>query len=412
VMPHRAVIETGPGAIRRLCCDPYDLSVADAEMATAALDAVDDAVALVADCPVFVDSLWRAVLQSLAGGSHDSLVVVHPSWWSTSRVKVIATAAASLADDVVTRPRSWLLAQAPSVLPPRKVVVEIADRFVVITGAVVVAERRDGEPDRVAETVTRAVAEMTAGTAVAVLIDAPITIAGAAALGTMIAGHLRATDLTVVEFDDAELCGLAATAFSADEEPAASQAEPVAGLRIRRRTKAFILLAGAVVVLAAGVLGVGIVRRNSVPANDGIPTTFLVEGRIAVTVPAQWSTRRVVSGPGSARIQVTSPTDPEIALHITQSPVPDKTLSGTAEVLRRAIDAEPSGVFVDFNPSGRSADRPAVTYREMRAGHHIRWTVLLDGTVRISIGCQSRPAGEAAVRDVCELAVRSARALR
>jgi len=46
----------------------------------------------------------------------------------------------------------------------------------------------------------------------------------------------------------------------------------------------------------------------------------------------------------------------------------------------------------------------------VRAGHHVRWTVLLDGAVRISIGCQSRPGGEDAVREVCEQAVRSAHA--
>ncbi|RAV02453.1 type VII secretion-associated protein, partial [Mycobacterium colombiense] len=141
------------------------------------------------------------------------------------------------------------------------------------------------------------------------------------------------------------------------------------------------------------------------------PTAFLVEGRVAVSVPATWSTQRVISGPGSARVQVTSPTDPEVALHITQSPVAGDTLSGTAERLKRAIDTEPPGVFVDFNPSTTSAGRPAVTYREVRAGHHVRWTVLLDGPVRISIGCQSRAGDEGPVRDACERAVRSAHAI-
>ena len=69
-------------------------------------------------------------------------------------------------------------------------------------------------------------------------------------------------------------------------------------------------------------------------------------------------------------------------------------------------------MFVDFNPSGTSSGRPAVTYREVRPGHHMRWTVLLDGPVRISVGCQSRPGGEDAVGDVCEQAVRSAHAVQ
>jgi type VII secretion-associated protein (TIGR03931 family) len=141
------------------------------------------------------------------------------------------------------------------------------------------------------------------------------------------------------------------------------------------------------------------------------PTTFLVEGRVALAVPANWPAERVVTGPGSARVQVTSPSDPEVALHVTQSRVAGETLSGTAGRLRRAIDAEPAGVFVDFNPSGVSVGRPAVTYRELRVGHQVRWTVWLDGSVQISVGCQSRPADEDAVRDACEQAVRSAHAI-
>ena len=132
---------------------------------------------------------------------------------------------------------------------------------------------------------------------------------------------------------------------------------------------------------------------------------------MALTVPANWPAQRVVTGPGSARVQVTSPSDPEVALHVTQSWVAGETLSGTAERLKRAIDAEPAGVFVDFNPSGISDGRPAVTYREVRAGHQVRWTVWLDGPVRISVGCQSRPEDDNAVRGACEQAVRTAHAV-
>jgi type VII secretion-associated protein (TIGR03931 family) len=118
-----------------------------------------------------------------------------------------------------------------------------------------------------------------------------------------------------------------------------------------------------------------------------------------------------VAGPGSARVQVTSPSDPEMSLHVTQSRVALEALSATAESLKQAIDAEPTGVFVDFNPAGSVAGRPVVSYREVRPGHDIRWTVLVDKAVRISIGCQSPHGHEDAMRQVCELAVRSARAV-
>ena len=168
-----------------------------------------------------------------------------------------------------------------------------------------------------------------------------------------------------------------------------------------------------VLAVISVVVGVGTVIRHAPPrgGDDSIPTTYVVEGHVALKVPAQWPMRRVVTGPGSARLQVTSPSDPEVALHVTQSRVALPSLDATAEFLKSAIDAEPAGVFVDFNPTGHSADRPAVTYREIRSGHDIRWTVWVDKAVRISIGCQSRQGHDEAVDQECEVAVRSARAL-
>ena len=61
---------------------------------------------------------------------------------------------------------------------------------------------------------------------------------------------------------------------------------------------------------------------------------FLVEGRVALTVPASWLTQRVIAGPGSARVQVTSPSDPEVALHVTQSP----TSRRDADRCRRSVE--------------------------------------------------------------------------
>jgi type VII secretion-associated protein (TIGR03931 family) len=409
---HCAVIEAGPGAVRRLCCGTG--MVADAEMARSALDAIDDAVALVDERPISIDALWRAVLRELDCGRQETVVLVHPSGWATSRVDLVTTAAGILADDVVTRPRSWLLAQAA---PDRQatVVVEIAERLVVVTGAALVALARRGDPHRIAEEVVHVAEEMTRGSTAVVLIDAPSAISGAASLATMIADGLRdiGADLRVLRVDDAWLQRVAEAEFCAHEEtdvPEAAERVRGACVRRRKRLRAMLPVAGA--AAAAALLGVGMGGRHSPSAPEEIPRTFLVEGRIALTVPAHWPTQRVLAGPGSARIQVTSPSDPEVALHVTQTPVAGETLGAAAESLKRAIDAEPAGAFVDFNPAGRSAGRPAVTYREVRVGHHIRWTVLLDGAVRISVGCQSRPGGEDAVRDVCEEAVRSARALK
>jgi len=70
-----------------------------------------------------------------------------------------------------------------------------------------------------------------------------------------------------------------------------------------------------------------------------------------------------------------------------------------------------SMVFVEFDPADRRAGRPVVSYREIRADHHIAWVVFVDESLRIAIGCQSAPGHEEAVRDACDQAIRSAHAV-
>ncbi|KAA8966122.1 type VII secretion-associated protein [Mycobacterium sp.] len=401
----RTVIEAGPTTIRQLSCGETPL--VDPEVATAALDGIDDPVALVDSRPVGVDELWCAALRSLGCRRCTRLMLIHPSWWSTTRVERVAAAAHAVADQVVLRPRSWLLARAAEA-PHQVVVVEIADRLVVATGAAVAAEVRHGPPGAVADAVIRAIAATAPEPGAPVLIDVPLGLDGAGELAGMIAGRLRAgADRRVLVVDDARLRRLA-TAGADDEPPPPDSPGP---RRRRARILRAFLPAFLLALPVAAAIGVRPVGRPGAPVPDPMPTTFLVEGRVAVEVPAQWLVQRVTAGPGSARVQVSSPSDPQVALHVTQSPVTDQTLAGAAESLKQAIDAEPAGVFVDFNPAGSSAGRPAVTYREVRAGHDIRWAVVVDRAVRIAIGCQAPPGGGDAVRDACARAVRSAHAL-
>lgn len=399
---HRAVIAAGPATVHRLCCGAADFS----EVGVVALEAIDDPAALLDEQPVSVGSLWTTALRALADGHHGGPTVVHPSWWPTARVGVITAAAATLAGATV-RPRSWLTRRGSA---DSTVVVEIADQLVAIAGREITAvSRRREKPlaSEVADTVE------TMAPRAAVLIDAPGAVPGAPLLAGQIGAALTARGHIVTKIDDVALGRRAEAAAAIDE-----QLGRPAPVRPRSRAR----VAAWVVASVASVVGATLVTF-SVPTTDaaGPPrppepqpaaTTVLVEGQVALTVPAAWLTQRVIAGPGSARVQVTSPADPEVALHITQSPTPGETLSGAADRLRRAIDAEPAGVFVDFDPSALSAGRPAVTYREVRPGHEVRWTVLLDGSVRISVGCQSRPNSPDAVRDACEQAVRSAHAVQ
>ncbi|OBK15160.1 type VII secretion-associated protein [Mycobacterium asiaticum] len=398
--PHRAVIEAGPASVRRLCCDTKNSSRSGA----AALDGIDDPVALLDERPVAVELLWSQALRSLAEGHRGGPIVVHPSWWSAARVGVLAAAASGLGGGTL-RPRSWLLAQGQS--HESTVSIEIADRLVAIVGPEVVAVPRRTESLPVAGAVAEAVETMLPGASVC--IDTPAAIPGARLLAQQIASVL--TSPAVVTIDDAGLARQAAAAAVTGDPPRRPPtAPPGSGSRVS--ATAAVVAAGivaAVLVVAAPTTDTERPRRSS--ETQPAPTKVLVEGRVALTVPATWLTQRVIAGPGSARVQVTSPADPEVALHITQSPTPGETLARTAERLKRAMDSEPAGVFVDFNPAGLSAGRPAVTYREVRAGHDVRWAVLMDGSTRISVGCQSRPHAQDAVRDACEQAVRSVHAV-
>lgn len=406
---HRAIVETGPGAIRRLCC-AAGLATDDeiSEVVGAALSGIGDRVVLVGERPVAVDSLWRAALRAAICVPSGGADVVHPSWWSSARVGVVTAAAGAVTGDVQAHPRSRVLTHA-SGAERQAAAVEISERLVVITGAWVDAIPRGSDADHIAEKAARSIEEMAAAV---VVIDAPSTVTGAPALARSIAGAVRKNGHAVVQVDDARLARLARSALSPRAEPCAER--PARSRAVRSRGRPLTAVGAAALVAAAAAPVVLTTGRHGAPPPQPVQiaaTTFLVEGRVALTVPANWPAQRVLAGPGSARVQVTSPSDPEVALHVTQSPVRGETLGDTAERLKHAIDSEAAGVFIDFDPAGSSAGRPAVTYREVRPGHQVRWTVLLDGPVRISIGCQSRPGNEDAIRAVCEQAVRTAHAI-
>jgi type VII secretion-associated protein (TIGR03931 family) len=189
--------------------------------------------------------------------------------------------------------------------------------------------------------------------------------------------------------------------------PDASQNDPPDGHPVKRPRRRWPLP----VAVAATVLIGAIAWTRPGPMPAVAESAVLVEGRVQVRVPPHWAVERIVGGPGSRRVQVSSPAQADVALHITQSYAPESTPAEAAEVLRRAIAGQPAGVFVDFRATDVVAGRPAVTYRELRPGRVIRWTVLAAGAARISIGCQSPPAAQGAVQAACEEAVRSAREL-
>lgn len=380
---HRAVIEAGPATIRRLCCGGVES--ADA---AAALEWIDDPVGLAGGQPVTVPELLRDVLACPVPVA--SVEVIHPAWWPARRVRLLADAAHEVAGEVVTRTRTTVLAGSHAA-----VVVEIAAGLVAVTGtADVVAEPRIGAPGEVADAVACRVRATVRDHPGAVVIDAPAGVGGAAALSAMIEDRLR-PEVRVTVVDQLPPVRRTVDAPVVDKAPA--------GRRPR-------LLPA---VVAGGVVMLALLVHHDVRPDTAIPATYLVENRVAVQVPAGWATQRVTGGPGSARVEVVSPEDPQLVLHVTQAPAAGDSLAAVAEPLQRALqraDDENPGVFLDFDRAGSSAGRPAITYREVRDGHQVDWAVLVDGAVRIGIGCQT--GGDDALRAVCEQAVRSAHAVR
>ena len=188
-----------------------------------------------------------------------------------------------------------------------------------------------------------------------------------------------------------------------DDEPREDRCNGVRPVRPRRVALTALLAAIAVVVPA----GIGLASRPGPVQREDSGVT-VVEGRMTARIPAHWIVERVTGGPGSRRLQISPSQDPGIALHLTSAYAPETTLAQAAEVLSRAITSEPPGVFVDVRPLSEVAGRTAVTYREVRPGRVISWSVVLSGSTRISIGCQSPAGRESDIRAACDEAVRSA----
>lgn len=379
------VVEVGPVTVR----GPGP----DSDLAGIAVAGIDDEITLVDDQPVAVADLWVEVLDAAAPGAR-RLTLVCPTWWTVEQCDRVQVAAIAVGAEVVVMQR--VQAIGTTLTSESWVVVEISDEVVVVSGAGApgVTLARHAEDDLDPEAVVRAVIAI-AGASAEVAVDAPDEVVGATALGSAVMDGLRRRG-TKVNLADARTWRVA---LRCPDSPAV--AEPV-GRRVRAAGR---LATGAAVTLAI-VLGAIAFAAQGGAGDDGA-MTVLVEGRVAMQVPAGWTVQRITDGPGSARVEVISPSDPQAAIHLTQSGIAD---GAVADTLQRALEQEPEGAFVDFDPAAVIAARGVVSYREVRPGREVRWAVFVDRTVRIAIGCQSAPDRAAAMRAACEAATRSAHA--
>lgn len=382
----QVVIEIGPGTIR-------GADDVRPEWVSVALECIDDELALLDDRPVSVQDVWDDVMNAVARDNVDTAVLVCPAWWSVARCDRARRAARTVADEVVVVERIAMLREGVSA---ETTIVEITCDVVLVTAVdAIVAVVPRQEPVADADAIAAAVAAP-AG----VLVDAPAGVPGAEALASLIASRVRGIGVPVRIADDSWVLRAAVAHRSPDPEPVVEVGN--------RRAPAVLIGTLSAAILCGGF----VLMHDAEPRADNMPVTLLVEGRVGVMVPAGWTAQRITTGPGSARVQVVSPTDTDTALQITQSVSPLRaSLASTADSLHAAFAETTDGAFVEFNPSARRADRDAVTYRELRPERHVAWTVLVDGSVRIAIGCQSAPGREDLVQQVCDRAIRSAHAV-
>lgn len=401
------VVEVGPAVVRAVDrCAPTDVRIADADLSTAVLAGLDDPYVLVGDRAHPTADVWAEIWDSLLGGSGcDDVELIVPSVWHPHRVDAVRLTLGQV-EHVEVRRRWSVVVTSTRTRDRPAVVVEIGERLIGVTLAPgsathpappTAALSRAGALDDV---VARVCAEVTSANAGDVLLDCPDGIAGSHELGRRITDALKPIrELRVMTIEGDRLLAQSTGPSGAPLRPAPRT--PGRKGRALIWSWAAVAAAASVVLIQAGTA--------TAPGVEQHPIAVVVEGAVTVNVPALWPVERVTEGSGSARLQINSPSDRHAALHITQSRMPPgETLAAAAETLRRAVAAEKPGVFVDFNPDDVRVGRRAITYREVRDAYDIRWSVLLDGSVRISIGCQSGRGGESQISSACDEAVRSA----
>ncbi|GAB89836.1 type VII secretion-associated protein [Gordonia rhizosphera] len=187
----------------------------------------------------------------------------------------------------------------------------------------------------------------------------------------------------------------------------APESESAAGRRPRKR---WIAVAGALaLVVAVGAVVVGVLQHRG----DDSPTEHtVVVGRVEVSVLGDWRRSdldpRAEQGSDTASRTVFADPDDGRRILVVQSEVrSDSTLESVATSLGNRIAQRGDEVVSEFSPSTRFAGREVIGYREAPAsGSAIRWYVLVEDGLQVSIGCQAGATGES-VDAECARAVSS-----
>lgn len=395
------------------------------------LDAIDDELV---DSGRYVRptaEVLAAVIGRAAGsisgqrGFVDSMTVLHPTRWGSSRRAVLEKAARRSANDVATVPIA-LAVPAPT-RAGGWIVVECAETSITVAAvhrdprgvptiaACTLAPRigtldLDADSGRISA-IERLIEEVSAGKA-AVAVTVVGTSAGAVAdlLSASGARDVRVVPEAVLVGSDTRI---------PETDPAAALSEPGRTSWVDRlpdpepsrttaRPTVAIAVTLAVVTLLVAVGSVIAVRHAR--ESDRPPAAAALHrveiGRVSTELPEAWQVR----GDRSVRLELAP--DGGRGGRILLLPTELAAGSGRDAVVRgleRKIGERGSaGPFSGFTADVEFGGRHAVGYVESPAdGSRVRWFVLVEDGVQVSVGCQYRDVGWEAIAADCEQAVRA-----
>ena len=393
------------------------------------LDHIDAAAVTVAGASRDVGELWREVLWNIARSVSDRpLLIGHPSTWGAVRCGVLARAAAGMRPPASLIPRAVLVARSHSdTVMGNCVVVETTHRpsypadtvpptwdvaRLVRTSGGWVIERSGvitlDDDAHVGEKIVALVDDSVE----AVFVDGSDRDEVRAAIEEIcayaVAGRVVPVDRALVRRHGARTAVVAPLPEAMGDQPGDARARQSFAWRYRLPIACCALLVVGLVVL--GVVG----WRHDAP--QGPTYRDAVVGRTTLSVPAAWHRTAPPMpgdpsdrGTGQARSVFTDPGSGGRILLVQSDVRSASTLDSVANSLRNRISQRGDDVVSEFSASTRFGDREVIAYREAPAsGSAIRWYVLVDDDLQVSIGCQAGSAGES-VDAHCARAVSTAR---
>ncbi|WP_055474867.1 type VII secretion-associated protein [Gordonia sp. HS-NH1] len=400
------------------------------------LESVDQTSVVVDGRRDHLRQVWRRVFADLGLPAGRPMVVGHPSTWGPRRASTLADVG-DARSSVELVPRAVLVARSHADLtvqrcavvetthlprPPAdpahprpswwdvQIVGRGPDGWAVERSGVI----RPGPGDRSHSSVVVDGIDVIDDSVEAVFVDGDRRDEVSAAID-LVSAHAVAGRVVAVDRDlgvrlGHRTGGAADDAVAPVRDPGPPGAVPAGGTRRRPRS----LVAAAVVaaLVVSGAVGVGLWQRD--PAS-GTSSTDVRLGRATLTVPGDWRQAEqetptdAADDPSTTRAVFVDPDDGRRIIAVLTEVREGSTPASVADSLRNRIEQRGDDVVTEFSATTRFAGRDVIGYRESPAsGGAIRWYVVVDDGLQVSIGCQAGTAAEPTDAE-CAEAVRSVR---